>query len=111
MPDPPRIRVLPDALGVGAVRYHSTPADGAASAAGTMARRSPHPEHPRQQAQAYFSAAHKTLLALLCGLAVLVVLSAVTRPARRAALSFVSGSYRPRLPAGGAIPLAVWQNR
>ena len=50
MPDPPDIRVLPDALGVGAVRYHSTPADGAASAADTMALRSPHPKHTRQQA-------------------------------------------------------------
>ena len=37
-------------------------------------------------------AAHKTLLAVLCGLAVLAVLSAAARLARTAALSFVSGS-------------------
>ena len=36
------------------------------------------------------SAAHKTLLALLCDLAVRLVLSAVTRLARTAALGFVS---------------------
>ena len=38
-------------------------------------------------------AAHKTLLALLRGLAVPLVLSAAARLARRAALGFVSDSY------------------
>lgn len=52
----PDIRALPNALGVVAVRYHSTPADGAAPAADTVALRSPYPEHTRQQAQAYFIA-------------------------------------------------------
>ena len=49
---------------------------------------------------AALGAAHKTLLALLHGLAVLVVLSAAARLARIASLGFVSDSYGGGLCCG-----------
>ena len=48
----------------------------------------------RGRAESPLRAANKTLLALLCDLVVLLVLSAVTRLARNAALGFVSDSKR-----------------
>ncbi len=66
----PDIRTLPDALGVAALRYHSTPVDGTAPAADTVLLHSPRPEHTRQQVLAYFIARGCQLAEpsrLLCG--------------------------------------------